>query len=218
MDKKKLHKKLAEYLKRQQKEWKSPLIYAGGKYYQGLEEVGIEGMRNTEQRFIDYELKNYLNPQKEVLDIGGNTGFFSIYISQFVKSCDVVEINPFFCGIGREVAKLLNRNVDFYTMDFKDFKTKKKYDAVISFAADDVVDGLSALKFENYIERILSLLKEKGLLFFESQAEDIFYDKFGPKLDYLKEKFNILLQKKVKSTYPINVPERIFVIGEKNER
>lgn len=215
MDKKKLHKKLAEYLKQQKKEWKSPLIYAGGKYYQSLEEVGIKGMRNTEQRFIDYELKDYLNPQKKVLDIGGNTGFFSIYISQFVNSCDVVEINPFFCEIGKKVARFLDRNVNFYTIDFKDFQTKKEYDAVISFAADDVADGLSALKFENYIEKIRSLLKEKGLIFFESQAEDIFYGKFGPKLEYLKEKFNILLQKKVKSSYPINVPERIFVIGEK---
>jgi SAM-dependent methyltransferase len=212
---KRLFENMASHLERQQKEWKSPLIYAGGKYYQSLAEAGIEGMRNTEQRFVDYELGKYLDSQKEVLDIGGNTGFFSIYVSQFAKGCDVVEINPFFCEIGREVARFLARDVRFHPMEFEAFQTDKKYDLVFSFAADEVADGLSTLKFEKYIEKILFLLKDKGLICFESQAEDIFYDKFSPKLEYLKQKFDTVLIKKINSSYPVNVPERIFFIGSK---
>ena len=46
-------------------------------------------------------------------------------------------------------------------------------------------------------------------------TQDILLNKFGPKLDYLKEKFEILLEKNIESTYPIKVPKRVFIIGRK---
>ena len=211
-----LHKKLDEFLEEQQEEWKH-LIYARGKFYQSLKDVEIEGQRDTEQRFKDYEIEKYLNKNQITLDIGANTGFFSINLAKYVKSCDCVEINPSLTKIGAEVSRFLDRDVNFYNSDFNDFETDKKYDIIMSFAADEVADRLNTLGFKQYIDKILSLMKEKGMIFFESQAEDILLNKFEPKLNYLKEKFEIILQKEIQSTYPIKVPKRIFVIGIKKD-
>ena len=210
----KLHERLNLLLEEQQKEWKH-LIYAGGKFYQGLKDINIRGQRDTEQRFEDYEIEQHLNKDFTTLDIGANTGFFSINLAKYVKECNCVEINPTLTKIGKEVADFLNRNVNFHASDFGAFQTDKKFNIVMSFAADEVADRINTLKFKEYIDKILSMMKDDGLIFFESQAEDILLNKFGPKLDYLKEKFEILLEKNIESTYPIKVPKRVFIIGRK---
>jgi hypothetical protein len=87
----------------------------------------------------------------------------------------------------------------------------------MSFAADEVADRLNTLNFKQYIDKILSMMKKDGMIFFESQGEDILFNKFELKLNYLKEKFNIILQKEIQSTYPTNCPKRIFIIGIKKD-
>ena len=59
-------------------------------------------------------------------------------------------------------------------------------------------------------------MNDNGILIFESQAADA-YDKskFKPKIELLNEKFNIIEDRIVLSEYPVNVPERIFLILEK---
>jgi len=97
------------------------------------------------------------------LDIGANTGFFSIYISKFVKSCDCIEINPFLTKIGREVAHFLKRNVSFYNSDFKDFITVKKYDIAMSYASDEVADRITKGTLDvNRLYFIFLFLKKQG--------------------------------------------------------
>lgn len=210
-----LHKKLDKILEEQKNNWEH-LVYAGGKFYQSLEKVGIEGRRSTEKRFEDYEIKKYLNKEKSVLDIGANTCFFSLNISEQVKEIDCVEINKYLVQIGKEVRDFLKiENVNFFTTDFKNFVTDKKYDIVMSFAVDEVADGLSKLSFEDYLDKILNLLKEEGMIFFESQAEDIMLNKFDKKFNILKEKFNIIFKKEIGSTYPTNIKNRVFLIGVK---
>jgi len=211
----KLKKELELILDRQKKQWKH-FSYAEGGFYQSLKQAEIKGKRNTEERFEDYEIKRFLTKDKISLDIGANTGFFSIYISPHLNSCDCVEINPFLCEIGEKVAEHLDiNNIQFHNFDFARFQTNKKYDIIMSFASDEVADRITNLNFEQYMGKIYLLLKEDGLLFFEFQAEDIMFDKWQKKFDYIKEKFIITFQKDLGSNYPYNVKSRKFLIGIK---
>ena len=92
----------------------------------------------------------------------------------------------------------------------------EKYDVVFSLANDETIDGNTKFTFTEYIEKITNILNDNGILIFESQAADA-YDKskFKPKIELLNEKFNIIEDRIVLSEYPVNVPERIFLILEK---
>ena len=64
--------------------------------------------------------------------------------------------------------------------------------------------------------KISSLLKNDGLLIFESQAIDAAIPtKFESKLKVLNKNFIIIEDRMVKSEYPIKVPERRFLIFRK---
>ena len=212
-----LHQKLDEQLELQQKNWKS-FIYAQSKgYYQGYEKIKIDGWLPTEKRFESYELEKYLSKEMSVLDIGSNCGFFSIHTSNYVKEIDGVEINPFLVSISNITKEFLGtNNCTFYNSSFEDFFVLKKYDVIFSFGNDSTIDKNTKFNFQEYIEKIISLLKDGGLLIFVSQAADMLpKSKFLPKLQYLEQNFKILKNTFVKSEYPVNIPERYFVVLSK---
>lgn len=210
-----LHKKLRKHLEEQSRNWKS-FVYAQTKgFYQGFNEINLDGCRTTEKRFEIYKIEKYLSREKTVLDIGSNCGFFSLYVSRYVNHVDGVEINPSLISIANDTKEYLGiQNTTFHHSSFEDFKTEKKFDVVFSLANDSTIDRNTKFSFIEYIQKIINLLKKNGLLIFESQAEDVLDKqiKFFPKLQTLKEKFIILEDRIVESEYPINVPERIFLI------
>ena len=130
-----LHKKLEKHLDEQSKNWKS-FIYAQEKgFYQGFEELEIDGWRPSKKRFNSYKINDYLSEKKVALDIGSNCGFFSLYVSKFVKQIDGVEINPYLINIANDVkqyTKSLNSN--FFNSSFENFFTEKKYDVIFSIS------------------------------------------------------------------------------------
>lgn len=214
-----LHKKLYQHIDDQKKNWKH-FIYAQEKgFYQGFDEIKIDGWRPTEKRFEMYDIKIFLSKEKSVLDIGTNCGFFALYTSRFVNSIDGVEINPYLVAIGNDTKKYLQiKNTNFHVSSFEDFETTKKFDVIFSFANDSTIDRNTKFNFIEYVEKILKLLNDHGILIFESQAADNMpKSKFDPKFDFLKKHFNVLENKIVFSEYPVNVPERIFLILEKND-
>ena len=86
----------------------------------------------------------------------------------------------------------------------------------VIFANDETIDGNTTFNFCEYITKITSLLKKGSILIFESQAIDaIIPKKFEPKLKILNDNFTIIEDRMVKSEYPINVPERRFLIFRK---
>ncbi|MFW6008538.1 MAG: methyltransferase domain-containing protein [archaeon] len=158
-------------------------------FYQSYPPLYFPGTRNTLCRFQIYNLKNKLNKNQEILDIGGNIGFFSAYLSKFVKQIDLIEYNKELSEIGNILIKKEKiKNMSIINKDFKIFKTTKKYDVVLSLAIHQWVN----LKFEDYIERINFFLKKNGVLLIESH---FIFDKSGDriysKLKKIKE-FKIL--------------------------
>ncbi|MBS8121543.1 methyltransferase domain-containing protein [Candidatus Vampirococcus lugosii] len=152
-------------------------------FYQSYPPLMITGVRPTASRFGNYGLENYLSKEKEVLDIGGNISFFSAYTSRFVKNIDVVEYEGNLCDIGNELLGFENiQNVKIHNVDFKKYKTDKKYDVVFSFAIHMWV-GLS---IEKYLEQIYNLMKNNGILVLESHT---FYQNKSDSLDNHIKKF-----------------------------
>jgi len=210
-----LHSKLQGHLDRQEKEWEHFIFSKeDGGFYQGLDEIKITGSRSSEKRFEEYEILEYLSKDKSVLDIGSNCGFFSIYVSKFVDKIFGVEINPYLIAISNDVKNYLNiKNANFVNSSFEEFKFDKKFDMIFSFANDSTIDGNTKFNFSEYIGKIKNLLKEDGLLIFESQAIDsVVTEQLDEKINYLENKFTILKRKKVSSEYPKNVPFRDFLI------
>ena len=213
-----LHEKLHKHLDDQSKNWKS-FIYAQEKgFYQGFEELEIDGWRPSKKRFNSYDISDYLSEKKIVLDIGSNCGFFSLYVSKFVKQIDGVEINPYLINIANDVKQYIKSlNSNFFNSSFENFNTEKKYDVIFSLANDSTIDKNTKFNFYEYLDKILDLLQKDGLLIFESQAIDVLRkSQFDEKFEILKSHFNILKNTMVNSEYPVNVPQRFFLVLKRN--
>jgi SAM-dependent methyltransferase len=212
-----LHKKLADHLENQSKNWKS-FVYAKEKgFYQGFEEIKIDGWRPSEKRFERYGIEKYLAKSKSALDIGCNCGFFTIVVSRYVKDIDGVEINPYLVNIANDTKEFLKvQNVSFVTSSFEKYQPNKKYDVIFSLANDETIDGNTKFTFAEYMKKIEGSLMDDGVVMFETVSPDTYAPKlFQPKLDHIKKHFVILEDKMVKSEYPVNVPERRFLVLKK---
>lgn len=216
-DLKELHKKLENHLEDQSKNYRGFIYAQKNGYYQGFEQIKIDGCRPTEKRFERYQIESYLSKQKSALDIGSNCGFFTIFVSRYVSHIDGVELNSYLVNISNEVKEFLEiQNVIFHTSSFEEFNTDKKYDIIFSLANDETIDGNTKFTFKEYIEKIIKLMKNNGYLMFETVSTDTYEPRiFLPKLQFLKKHFEVIEDKMVKSEYPINVPERRFLILKK---
>jgi len=217
MNQKDLHSMLKNHLEDQSKKWPHFIYSKEQGFYQGFDKIGIVGSRSTEKRFNEYNIENLFSKNKNVLDIGSNCGFVSLYTSEFVKSVIGVEINPFLVKISNDTKAFLGtQNAKFICSTFEEYETKEKFDIVYSFANDSTIDNNTTFNFEEYIQKILFLLSSGGLLIFESQALDVLVpSKFQSKLEILEKYFIINEKRKISSEYPTNVPERIFLVLEK---
>ena len=217
MNQKDLHSILKNHLEEQSKKWPHFIYSKEQGFYQGFDKIGIVGSRSTEKRFDEYNIGSLFSKNKNVLDIGSNCGFVSLYTSEFVKSVIGVEINPFLVKISNDTKAFLGiKNANFICSKFEEYKTDKKFDIVYSFANDSTIDSNTTFNFEEYIQKILFLLTSNGLLIFESQALDaLMPNMFKPKLETLEKCFIIREKRTVHSEYPVNVSERIFLILEK---
>lgn len=215
---KKFQSELRKHVDEQMSKWTSFVYAQKNGFYQGFEKIGIDGCRPTEKRFLRYEIEKYLSKDKTALDIGSNCGFLTIHLSTFLKHIDGVELNPYLTNIGNDTKKFLNiNNVELFTSRFEDFKPTQKYDIIFSLANDDTIDGNTEFTFEEYIGKIEDLLNEEGYLMWETISPDTYDPElFKPKRTILEKKFTLLEEKMVKSEYPVNVPERRFLVFQKN--
>lgn len=160
--------------------------YSSINFYQSYPPLRIRGARPSLSRFQIYELEKHLSSKMNILDIGGNTGFFSLFVSPKVNSIDVLEIEKPFTDIGKKLARYEKiENVQFINQDFKKFNPDKKYDLIFSFA----VHNHTKMRFEKYIEKVFSLLTPKGKILIEShpirfKSKDILKEELE-KLDFI---------------------------------
>ena len=212
-----LHSKLQFHLEDQSKNYDGFIYAQKNGYYQGFEEIKIDGCRPTEKRFERYGIESYLSKDKKALDIGSNCGFFTLFVSKYVSNIDGVELNSYLVDIGEEVKNYLEiKNLEFFKSSFEEFNKNETYDVIFSLANDETIDGNTKFTFKEYIEKIIKLIKNNGYLMFETVSTDTYEPRiFLPKLEFLKKYFEVIEDKMVKSEYPINVPERRFLVLKK---
>ena len=141
-------------------------------FYQTHPDLKLEGIRPTLARINSYGLLDIISENSVILDIGGNTGFMSMYFSKYAKHIDMVEMDDKFVRIAHLAKKHLGiQNYQIHNIDIKSFNPNKKYDVIISTAIHKWV----GLNLEDYYELISSWLTTTGTILFESHAnkEDI---------------------------------------------
>ncbi len=169
-----LHRRLRAHLARQNRDWPH-FKYASGYFYQSLDAIRVSGFRPTDRRFAAYELDRFLALDDEVLDVGANAGFLSLLMARHVRRVDAVDWNPYQVAIGQEVADYLGvSNITFIAVEFQDLAPTKHYDVIASFANHTTVDGgMTENRLRSYFERLWGMLKDRGILLFESHPWDV---------------------------------------------
>ncbi len=145
-------------------------IYGGGEFYQSYSEIGLSGTRNIQERIHIYQAKKYLKSTDDVLDIGCNCGFLDLQLSEYVKSIKGIDVEPLFIEIANQTKAYVGvSNVQFSVMDFREEveNANIKYDVIFSLAVHTNVfqTGIAERQF---VDDIISKLKDGGILFFES--------------------------------------------------
>jgi cyclopropane fatty-acyl-phospholipid synthase-like methyltransferase len=159
--------------------------FGKGKFYQSYEPLEIIGQRPTEERFNQYNIKKILRPDFEVLDIGCNCGFFSLYVAKYVKEVHGIEPNRALCEAGRLVSNYSNvTSVKFFNKRWTEFKPPTSYDLILSLAAHKWVK----MPFEQYIVRCKSMLKPGGYFFIESHHLTKYDTDWNRKLKFIESK------------------------------
>ncbi len=212
-----LHLKLKANLKAQKGAWKSH-IYAGGYYYQGWLDIGIRGFRETNERLENYDIDEYLTPEKNVLDIGCNCGFLALKVAQSTRWVDAVELNPFLVALGKEAQKFLKiNNVSFIVGDFSELEFRKGYDVIFSLANHKTGDGNLTLSFRDYMEKIYSLLKDDGYIIFESHVPEADDPGFRKQIESVLDLFSIKCEKRFSQYKIVYIGDRLlFVLKKRN--
>jgi len=136
-------------------------------FYQSYPPLNISGLRDTLSRYNHYGLDKILKKDMDVLDIGSNTGFFSIFIANKIRHIDLLEYNESLTKIASFLSKKEGKNnVKCICEDFKKFKPEKKYDLIFSFA----VHGAIGIDLKEYLEKVKSYLKPNGMILIESHS------------------------------------------------
>lgn len=217
-----LHRRLLGHLREQRKHWKGS--YVQGYFYQGLEELGIAGAKPTGYRFTQYDVDEILK-DADVLDIGSNTGFVSVYCAKLARSVTGVELNPYLNRMARETAQYLGlTNVDFVESDFRDYRTDRKFDVVLSLSNHHTIDGNLDLGFEQHMSRIADLLRPGGVMLFES------HNVFGPgvggvgddgdmdaKVSVMSRYFRIERYRMVRKFLKHSDIDKLFIVARRSE-
>ena len=211
-----LHKKLKGHLDQQKKDWPS-MAYCSGYFYQGFLELGINGIKPTEKRIEKYGIKEYFDKDFDVFDIGSNNGFMVCYIARYVKNVEGVELNPYLVKISNNTKDFLNLdNVDFHAADFSAFTPSKKYDIVLSLSNHHTIDGNLDMDFEKYIIKIFDMLKNDGVLFFESHDINGDDRDMNEKFDIVEKYFILEKCKMVKKFFPSDI-DKLFAVLRKRD-
>lgn len=189
-----LLRKIKNVIKKQKAEYKY-YSYFFGYPYQAFNTLGVFGERSTEERYKHYQLDSYLEKHHQVLDLGCNCGFVGIFAS-YRKGCNVtgIDINPFAIEIGRLCVDFLDLNdkVNLLPLRIQDLNKGIRYDGIFSFAIHWTDDKNYRIPLQDHFNAIYDLLKESGLLFFESHAVDVGNQQFHEVINNIKNLFAIV--------------------------
>lgn len=162
-----LHRNLNKQHFQSMHEWPSH-DYGEGYFYQSFELAKIRGLRDTQARVDAMDLRKWLE-NKNVLDIGTNTGFLALSVSDITKKIIGLDINPHLILIAKLVQEYLKiEKSEFIISSFEDYVCLEKVDVILSFANHSTFDGNTHQSLDQYFERCYRYLELDGLILCES--------------------------------------------------
>lgn len=181
--------------------------FGRGNYYQSSELLNISGQRPTAFRFKTYHLEEYLSNNDSVLDIGCNSGFFSLHLSEYVNEIEGFDNNPTLIAVANKARDFLKKdNANFFVDNFSSFTPSKKYDVVMSFA----IHLWIKMPFKEYANKIMSMVKNNGTIIIESHDYLTEDSDWKEKMDiFIKEGFTEVYSDEIKDDKKVH---RIFSI------
>ena len=162
-DHRNFRKKLYKFTK---KEKDLTYDYGCGYYYQSCESINLSGLRSSKKRVLNYSINEIIR-EKEVLDVGTNTGFLLFEIEKNYKSITGIDYNSKLINIANMVKDYLKlKNLSFVNGDFQTYKFDKKFDTILSLANHSTFD--SGIKSSaKYLSKCNNLLKDGGYFLIE---------------------------------------------------
>lgn len=187
-----LNDKIEEVLK-EYREDENSYKYFYGFPYQALGMAGAFGDRVCDFRFDAYELKKFINSTHKVLDIGCNCGYMGI-LASYRTGCKSygIDINPYMIRIGNIVADFLKVAdlVSLSETDVKSYKADETFDVVLSFATHWTDDGNYRVSIGEHMGRMHDLLRDNGILIFETHCNDLESPEFYAAMECEKERYS----------------------------
>ena len=212
-----LHSELEKIRLDSAKNYKS-YDYGNGYYYQSFKKLNISGYRNTEERIQQLDLRKLVT-DKNILDIGSNSGFVLLSLAKEMEKAVGVEFNPYLVETSNQVKKYLGvDNVDFITDSFENYNPPKQtFDIVLSLANHSTYDKNTKQSVDDYFEKTSSLLKSNGQLLFESHPPQIEpKEKLEHTINAIKKYYTIEFLPHVKMNGFLD-KNRTYLIGTKKE-
>ncbi|WP_019216304.1 class I SAM-dependent methyltransferase [Legionella tunisiensis] len=193
--------------------------YGNGYYYQSMRRINLSGHRNTEDRIEQLGLAQRV-ANKTVLDIGSNSGFLLLSLSQYIKNGIGIEINDYLVSTGLAVKNYLNiTNVELISGTFEDYpENNSQFDIILSLANHCTYDGNTKQSVDSYFRKIAHLLTDEGQVIFESHPPEIEpIEKLNQTICII-EKYFIIEEKPNLNLKGFLDKNRYYLIARKNNR
>ena len=141
--------------------------YSGGYFYQSSERINLSGLRSSKKRTLNYSINEILK-NKDILDVGTNSGFLLFELENNFKSILGIDYNQKLINLANIVKDYLDeKKIFFICADFETHKFDKKFDVIFSLANHSTYDeGIKST--EKYLSKCNYLLEEDGHLLIES--------------------------------------------------
>lgn len=211
-----LHRQMNACLVEAAREWQSH-DYGEGYFYQGLAELAVSGLRDTDARIEAMKLRERV-AGKTALEIGCNTGFLSIALAEVATKVTAFDINPHLVRIAELGASHLGRhNCTFLATSFENLELDERFDCVLSFANHSTYDGNTRQTVESYFEKCWERTHPQGRLLFESHPPAHEGKNLGKVIEIIERWFEVEEQQVL--TYGTFLDrDRTFVVARRRER
>lgn len=161
------HRNIRNVISRINKQHELTYDYGANYFYQSLEKINLSGLRNSTKRIRSYNIDDIIK-NKEILDIGTNSGFLILSLSKIYKFCTGIDYSKKLIEIADIVKNYLKlKNISFLNDDFMNYNFTKNYDVVFSFANHSTYDG-GIKNTQEYLKKCNLLLKNGGYFLIES--------------------------------------------------
>lgn len=208
-----LHWEMNQVLLESEETWDA-YDYGEGYFYQSLDEIHVTGLRDTRARVAEMGLRELVDG-RSILEIGCNTAFVSLSISDVVPRLVGFDLNPHLVRIGELAAQFRGcTNLELKATSFEDFESEERFGAVLSFANHKTYDGNTKISIEGFFDKCHTLLEPGGLLLFESHPPELEGDGLEGVCQVIAERFQIV-ERRILLEGGFLDRDRTFVVARK---